>query len=134
MEPIICFLVDDDADDQVFFDIAWKKVDKSVQCQFADDGISALKRINNNFSFIPNVVFIDINMPIMNGIRLLKEIKKIERLSGVPVYMYSTASEQRIVDECLQLGATGFIQKQADIKDLLASLHTILDDVRKRIR
>jgi CheY-like chemotaxis protein len=134
MEPIICFLVDDDADDQVFFSIAWKKVDQSVLCQFADDGISALKRINNNFSFIPDVIFIDINMPIMNGIRLLKEIKKIERLRHVPVYMYSTASEQRIVDECIQLGATGFLQKQADIKDLLASFRTILDEVKKSIR
>jgi CheY-like chemotaxis protein len=132
MEPTICFLIDDDADDQVFFDIAWKKVDKTVQCQFADDGISALKRINNNFSFIPNVIFIDINMPIMNGIRLLKEIKKIERFHPVPVYMYSTASEKRIVDECIQLGASGFIQKQADIKDLLNSFRAILEEARKK--
>ncbi len=134
MEPIICFLVDDDADDQVFFDIAWKKVDKSVQCQFADDGISALKRINNNFSFIPDVIFIDTNMPIMNGVRLLKEIKKIDRLRKVPVYMYSTGNAQRTVDECIQFGATGFIQKQADIKDLLASFRSILDAIKKDIR
>jgi CheY-like chemotaxis protein len=132
MEPIICFLVDDDADDQVFFDIAWKKVDRTVQCQFADDGISALKQINNNFSFIPHVIFIDINMPIMNGIRLLKEIKKIERLHRIPVYMYSTASEDRIVAECIQLGATGFIKKQADIKDLLSSFKGILEQARKK--
>jgi CheY-like chemotaxis protein len=133
MKPIICFLVDDDADDQVFFDIAWKKVDKSVECIFADDGISALKRINNNFAFVPSIIFIDINMPIMNGIRLLKEIKKIERLNSVPVYMYSTSSEQKIVNECMGLGAAGFIKKQADIRDLLGSFQGILDDARKKV-
>ncbi len=134
MEPITCFLVDDDADDQVFFEMAWKKVDASVRCQFANDGISALKLINNNFSFVPNAIFMDINMPIMNGVRLLKEIKKIERLKQVPVYIYSTANTQKIVDECATLGATGFIQKNAEIRDLLASFSGVIDDVRKKIR
>jgi len=133
MEPVICFLIDDDADDQVFFDIAWKKVDKTVECQFANDGISALKRINNNFAFIPHAIFIDINMPIMNGIRLLKEMKKIERFHAVPIYMYSTSSEERIVNECMGLGATGFIKKQADIKDLLNSFREILEGIRKNL-
>lgn len=130
---ISIFLVDDDSDEQVFFDIAWKKVDRSVQLLFADDGISALKRINNDFSFIPDVIFLDINMPIMNGIRLLKELKKIERLNAVPIYMYSTAAEPRHLEECAAFGAKGFIKKEGDIAKMLESLTAILQEIRKRV-
>ncbi len=131
--PFTIFLVDDDSDEQAFFDIAWKKVDKSAELRFADDGISALKLFNNDFSFIPDVIFLDINMPIMNGTRLLKELKKIDRLNAVPIYMYSTAAEPRHIDECAALGAKGFIKKQGDIANLLESLTAIHQETRKKV-
>jgi CheY-like chemotaxis protein len=50
-------------------------------------------------------------MPIMNGIEVLHEIKKIERLNEVPVYMYSTSADPVVVESCIRLGATGAITK-----------------------
>jgi len=91
-------------DDQVFFDIAWKKVDKSVQCQFADDGISALKRINNNFAFIPHVIFIDINMPIMNGVEMAHDLRMRDSLRDLPLVLMSG------IDAAVDADANGFVR------------------------
>jgi len=97
-----------------------------AECVFATDGIYALEKIKSNTSFIPDLIFIDINMPRMNGIQCLAEIKKIKRLQNVPAYMYSTSAEISIVEECKKLGATDFIKKHIDTKDLKQDLVRIV--------
>jgi CheY-like chemotaxis protein len=113
-----CFLIDDDLDDQEIFNFVLRQIDKTAKCIFANDGIYALEKIKTDESFVPNFIFIDINMPRMNGIECLAEIKKIKRLQKVPVYMYSTFAGKAIVEECKKLGATGFIKKHVDTEDL----------------
>jgi DNA-binding NarL/FixJ family response regulator len=50
----------------------------------------------------------------MNGLEILKEMKKINHLSDTPIYMYSTSKESTMVETCMNLGASGFIKKQTD--------------------
>ena len=71
--------------------------------------------------------------PAIKIIRLLKELKKIDRLNAVPIYMYSTAADPRHIDECAALGAKGFIKKQGDIGNLLESLTAILQETRNKV-
>src|SRR5947209_4187969 len=101
--------------------MAIKEMEPFAQCMFADDGVHALEKLASN-DVMPDFIFIDINMPRMNGIQCLKEIKRVSKLEHVPVYMYSTAYEMYIVDECLKIGATGFIKKEIHIKDLQKQL------------
>ncbi len=113
MERIIVFLIDDDLDDQEIFSYIISDAYAHAECVFADDGLYALEKIQD-VSFVPHIIFIDINMPRMNGIEILKEIKKIKRFSNTYVYMYSTSKEKAVVEACEKLGASGFIKKHID--------------------
>ncbi|MFT3911727.1 MAG: response regulator [Ferruginibacter sp.] len=120
------FLVDDDFDDQEIFSDALKRSDKSIDCVFANDGIHALEKLNNEKGFIPDLIFIDLNMPRMNGLECLASIKKIDRLKNVPVYMYSTTADAISIAKNKKLGATDFIVKPSNIKELTSVLSKLL--------
>ena len=126
MRTTTAFLIDDDTDDQELFSYAMEKADNSVQCVFANDGVNAIEKINSEKDFIPDYIFIDMNMPRMNGQQCLKELKKIDRLKNIPVFMYSTSAVPSEIEENLKLGATDFILKPTDIKDLTVILGKIL--------
>jgi CheY-like chemotaxis protein len=113
MEKITVFLIDDDIDDHEIFSFILSDAYPQAECVFAGDGLYALKQLQD-VSFNPCIIFIDINMPRMNGLEILKEIKKIERLSKIPTYMYSTSNENSVVETSKKLGATGFIKKHID--------------------
>jgi len=130
MKRTTAFLIDDDTDDHEIFSYAMEKADDSVQCVFANDGIHALEKIKAEESFVPDYIFIDMNMPRMNGQQCLRELKKIERLRSTPVFMYSTSADPGEIDENLKLGATDFILKPSDVNDLTTILGKI---VRKNI-
>jgi CheY-like chemotaxis protein len=127
---ITCLLIDDDSDDYEIFCIALGQVAPSVVCVYAEDGICALQKLNTDHSFHPHLIFIDINMPRMNGIQCLSEIKKIERLQNVPVYMYSTSANRSIAEKCRQLGAADYMVKSASIGEIEATLARILSQMQ----
>ena len=122
-------LIDDDIDDQEIFSLALERANDEVNCVFASDGTEALNKLTDDM-FAPDYIFIDMNMPRMNGQQCLKEIKKIERLRNVPVYMYSTSADPATVAENKNLGAADFIVKPANINALSNILAGI---VRNRI-
>ena len=120
-----CFLIDDDADDRDIFTMALSKVNYSVDCIMASDPIEGLERLQTDPAFIPNIIFIDLNMPRMNGKQCLKEIKKLDHLQQVPVFIYSTSSEPRDILEAKQLGANDYLIKQSSIGGLVRILEQV---------
>ena len=126
MMPKLAFFIDDDLDDQEIFSMAIHEISDSITCVFANDGISALEIIKANDSFIPDWIFIDVNMPRMNGIKCLSEIKKFKHLEHVPIFIYSTSAETSVVEESKKIGATGFIKKYIDTNDLKEELSHII--------
>jgi CheY-like chemotaxis protein len=133
-DPIKCFLIDDDPDDQEIFSIALKELSPAIQCFFANDGVEALERLNTGKSFIPDYIFIDLNMPRMNGAQCLAAIKKIGRVKSTPVFIYSTTAEPGMITETQRLGATGFIVKPVYIADLTTILRQHLQPALNRGR
>ncbi len=123
---ITIFLIDDDLDDQEIFQFVMEDVSPDVACVFANDGIRALDKLNSNEKFSPDLIIIDINMPRMNGIQCLQEIKKIKRLKDIPAYMYSTSAEPEMVKQCEKLGAAGFIKKHANTSDIKKEFETLI--------
>jgi CheY-like chemotaxis protein len=122
--PQICLLVDDDEDDREIFCLALEKVDTSIKCVSARDGREALSILESG-SFIPDYIFLDLNMPIMDGKECLKEIRKINQLNRVPVIMFSTSSVDRDKDETKKLGANEFITKPPLVSELAKKLTDI---------
>lgn len=120
-------LIDDDIEDHMFFRMAVSDMDFSVECRFADNGIKGLAILNNP-EFEPDFIFIDINMPIMNGMECLAKIREIKRLKSVPVYMYSTSADKLLAEKCTKLGAAGVIKKETDISTIYEKLLSIFEN------
>jgi CheY-like chemotaxis protein len=118
---LVVFLIDDDTDDQLFFEMAISEIALPVDCFFASDGIQALKMLVNP-EFSPDFILLDINMPKMNGKECLMKIREIKRLDDVPVYMYSTSFDKSIEENFLKLGAAGLLKKQTSISEISKEL------------
>jgi len=116
--PERCFLIDDDLDDQEIFFMALQQFDASVRCDFANDGAKAIEQLKADELNVPQCIFIDMNMPRVDGIECLEQIKKMGHLRGVPVCMFSTSADPTLVARTKVLGAVDFIVKPADISVL----------------
>ena len=127
----IFLLADDDEDDKQLFCEALEQVDPSVVCYHAANGLEALDILSTNV--MPHLIFLDINMPGMNGWQCLKAIKGNEAYKHIPVLMYSTSAHLRDVDIALDLGALCFFTKPHNFSDLKNMLHVIAENVHKNL-
>ncbi|MCF6408098.1 response regulator [Chitinophaga filiformis] len=125
-EKIICFLIDDDHDDQEIFSLALNAIDEDIACITANDGVDALNKLRKDRGFTPHFIFLDLNMVRMNGRECLKEIKKIPHLNNIPVIIYSTSTEQKDITETKLLGASDYIVKPPSISILTKRLEQVL--------
>jgi len=119
--PKILFLVDDDPDDKDIFQEALKVIDKNIVCYTASDGKDALNKLREAL-FLPDVVFLDLNMPVMNGKDCLRELKEDKDLKHIPVVVYSTSAAEKEKTNCLKLGAVHFISKPPQFNVLVTKL------------
>ena len=124
-KPKSIFLVDDDEDDQWLFKEALARTVPSVVCNCASSGQEALAYLMDVANTIPDLVFIDLNMPGMDGRKCLAELKKLERLKEIPVIVYSTSDYPRDKEETLRMGASNFIIKPPDYNSLCELLRKI---------
>lgn len=119
-----CLLVDDDEDDREIFCLALTQVDPSINCRIATDGLEALSILKEKL-FLPDYIFLDLNMPRMDGKECLREIRKQKHLADIPVIIFSTSSADREKEETRRLGASSFIVKPPLVSILAENLHNI---------
>jgi CheY-like chemotaxis protein len=117
-----CLLIDDDLDDQEIFMLALEKVDSELRCVVANNGYEGLKYLNTTSNPLPSYIFLDLNMPLMNGKECLIEIKKHSYLKHIPVVIYTTSSLQDDIIQTQKLGASDFITKPSSIPELSLKL------------
>src|SRR5688572_28015510 len=113
--------VDDDEEDREIFREAIEAIDPSIICNTVSDGRQGLSTLDE-LVVVPDYIFVDVNMPIMNGKQFLKEIKKTVRLRSIPVVMYSTTSQHSEIEEFSKLGAQEFLVKPASFKKVCEAL------------
>lgn len=113
-------LVDDDADDIEIFNDALKQIDNSITLITAHNGQDALQILSSDILEKPDHIFLDINMPLMNGLDCLDRIRNQEKLS-IPVTIYTTSKNYQEYNRCIQLGAD-FLQKPHDYTNLMIVL------------
>jgi CheY-like chemotaxis protein len=105
----IILYVDDDLDDQHIFVEALKELHPTYFCYVAFNGSDALELLRK--IKLPICIYLDINMPIMNGIETLRQLKADSALAAIPVFMLSTSRSKEQENEAKELGATDYLLK-----------------------
>jgi DNA-binding NtrC family response regulator len=109
-------IADDDRDDALLLTEAVHDILPSANCIHVLDGIAALRHIKTNVE--PDLVFLDLNMPLKNGLNCLKDISNLDLLPDTPIVIYSTSRNIRDIDESYKYGASFYIIKPASFREL----------------
>lgn len=125
-QPRSFLLVDDDIDDVLIFQETLKKIDESIHFFYVSNGKEAIDFLTEHAGHLPQIIFLDINMPKMDGKECLKLIKQDENLKHLPVIMYTTSSQSKDIEEAMMGGALCFITKPSGINELRTLLTAIV--------
>ncbi len=99
---------------------------QGFQVRMAADGTEALAQLKNGFK--PDLVLTDIHMPGMDGLTLIREIRKLPGFRFVPILVLTTESQQAKREEARRLGATGWLVKPVSGVDLVNTIRKVLPD------
>ena len=121
---MLVLFIDDDPDDFEIFCEALKKIDPEAKCLHSEDGGCAITLLND-LTDLPDYIFLDINMPIMDGWECLKALRNDRKYLDIPVIIYSTSYMRRDVEKAYALGATLFITKPENFNELCLILKII---------
>jgi len=120
MKKNVILLVEDDELDVISVQRSLKKLDQEYELHNAYNGVEALELLRGrkgHDGINPDVILLDLNMPKMNGIEFLKELRKDERLKDVKVFIMTTSGEESDRKEADQLGISGYLIKPLNFTD-----------------
>ncbi len=125
-DSILITLADDDEDDRLFFTDAFEELKINTIVNTVNNGKELLNYLNHPETILPNIVFLDLNMPILNGIDCLKQIKANDKFNDIAVAIYSTSSSDQDVEDTFVLGANIYIKKPSNFDDLKKTLSDVV--------
>lgn len=117
-------LIDDDEDDREIFLEAVKAINPSIHCSVVNCATDAFNVLLNSPS-LPRYIFLDVNMPVMDGRTCLRQIKKDIRYKDINVVIYSTTRDREEINVFRYLGAD-FVYKPDSFDELIRSLSRYL--------
>lgn len=118
-------LADDDEDDRMFFKDAFDELKINTNVNTFNDGEELMFHLKKNDTILPNILFLDLNMPKKNGLECLLEIKKEIRFKDIAIAIYSTSSSEEDIENTFVHGANIYIKKPSDFN----TLKKVLSDV-----
>ncbi len=123
MENLTIFLADDDTDDRMLFTEALVELPFDLKVQTFDNGVDLMSSLLDDNLSLPDVIFLDLNMPLMNGEECLEDIRREAKLVQIPIIIYSGFLDRNQVVMLKGKGANHYLQKPSNFKDLVALLH-----------
>lgn len=120
-------LADDDEDDRLFFREAFEEVKIKTNITTFNNGIELMNYLNNPDNPLPDIIFLDLNMPRKSGIECLQEIRNTERLRQLSVAIYSTSSSEKDIEDTFIQGANVYIKKPNDFTKLKKILSEVVN-------
>ena len=120
------FLADDDPDDRLFFADALSELTIKSEVTFFINGVELMDHLLDPDTPLPNLLFLDLNMPLKGGIDCLREIRSTDKLRNLCVAIYSTSGSQQDVENTFVLGANIYIRKPNDYDNLKKVLSEVL--------
>jgi CheY-like chemotaxis protein len=124
MTDIHIVLVDDDPDDCLIFSHVVTEVDSKFRITCLQDCESLLEFLDT--SPAPDIIFLDLNMPLVSGQVCLKKVKERPDWDNIPIVVYSTASREDIIEECYRIGANLYIVKPSSTSKLKETISWII--------
>jgi CheY-like chemotaxis protein len=120
-------LVDDDKDDQVFFLDALTEINPAIACGIANNGLEAMDHLKS-IPPPPSIIFLDLNMPYMNGFECLSAIKLDQKYKDIPVVIITTSNSALDREKSIKMGANTFMTKPSDFFKLKENIRKVLEN------
>ena len=120
-------LADDDESDRLLFSEAFGELKAKTRIHTVNNGTQLMEYLVKNVADLPDLVFLDLNMPRKNGLECLKEIKSNKKYQDISIAIYSTSASKTDIDETFSNGANVYIKKPSDfgiLKQLLTKVVT----------
>ncbi|RWX00899.1 response regulator [Flavobacterium cerinum] len=121
-------LTDDDEDDREFFADAITDLYLHYPVEFCKNGLELLNRLYDKSLHVPDIIFLDLNMPIMSGFETLQQIRNDVQFKDIPVIaIYSTSATEEAIKNTFGLGANAYIVKPVVFDDLKELLKKVIE-------
>ncbi len=119
-------LADDDEDDRFFFSEALSELQSDITYKEVMDGAELMDYLKENSHAVPELLFLDMNMPCKSGSECLSEIRSENKFRDLVIIIYSTSSEMEEVKRAYSLGADLYLQKPSRFETLKSLLSEII--------
>ena len=123
--PLLILLADDDEIDRLLFKEAFGELKMNNVVHAVSNGTQLMDYLTKKDATLPSLIFLDLNMPRINGLECLKEIRSNEKFKKIPIAIYSTSASKHDIEETFRNGANVYIEKPNDfniLKQLLTKV------------
>ncbi|WP_419211293.1 response regulator [Maribacter sp. X9] len=120
------FLADDDHDDRLLFTEALFDLPFNITVRSFENGVDLIAALLDYTTILPDLIFLDLNMPLMNGEECLDDIKAEPDFCAIPIIIYSSYSDPDKIESLKRKGAELFIQKPGSFADLKLKLNEVM--------
>lgn len=127
MAKIHVLLADDDDDDRLLFEDALEDLGYPTKLTLAINGVELMEALKRKENPLPQILFLDLNMPLKNGVECLSEIRADKDFDALKIVIYSTSLIKETVDKLYMNRADYYIQKPSDYEGLKKVIKNVLD-------
>lgn len=132
MEKQTIFLADDDKDDRILFMEALSMLPFNLNVKIFDNGVDLMANLLNDKMVLPNLIFLDLNMPLMNGEECLDDIRRESKFTDIPIIIYSGFLDLEQASLLQKKGANYYLRKPSNFKNLIALLKKAIITVQSK--
>lgn len=126
--PLI-YLADDDEDDRIFFADALQELAVETKVKTFDNGVDLMATLLEADGTIPDLIFLDLFMPLMDGEECLTDIRNESSLGDIPVIIYSTSLDEEKAAVLQEKGADRYLQKPSSFTELVSALKRSIESI-----
>ena len=119
-------LADDDNDDRYFFSVALEEMVFDSKLRLIPDGVALMELLNDESNEVPDILFLDMNMPRKSGMECLKEIRLNRRLDTLCIAIYSTMDSEEQIDKVLSAGANIYFNKPHEMDKIKEMIKQVI--------
>jgi len=125
--PIHIMLADDDEDDRNFFNDAINDLKINNKLTIFKNGKDLMDYLESPDTILPDILFLDLNMPCKTGNECLKDIRSNQKFKDISIAIYSTSSSDKDIEETFVGGANIYIKKPNDFSKLKKVLKEVVN-------